>query len=189
MSATTRANNRNTELLESAADLFSTVGYEAATMRNIADKCGMTPGSIYYHYPSKDLMLVAVYAEGVRRLKDALAQALEGVTNPQERLEKAIARHIELIVEKSAFPSVLIRVLPDAAPAVADDLIRLRRDYESIFKSILSELPFADGEDQSLIRLLMIGAINHVHWWYRSDGKTPAEIARQMVAMVIGRTR
>jgi len=56
-----RAHNRRGEILDAAARLFARQGFHAASMREIAAAAGMLPGSLYYHFPSKDELLLAVY--------------------------------------------------------------------------------------------------------------------------------
>lgn len=189
MKAAARQNNRNDALLESAAELFSTRGYQAATMRDIAKRCGMLPGSIYYHFPNKDALLVAVYEEGVRRLTDRVEAALEGIDDPWERLERMLATHVEMIVEPTAYPRVMIRILPDEAPAVTSALIGLRNRYEAILRALIEALPLGAGADRRLLRLLVIGAANHVHVWHRPGGTAPGEIAAEVVRMLRGHAR
>ena len=46
-------------------------------MRDIAVETDMLPGSMYYHFPSKEALLVAVYSQGVRELEAATAVAFE----------------------------------------------------------------------------------------------------------------
>ena len=63
----------------------------------------MLPGSLYYHFPSKEALLVAVYAEGVRRTSRRrcnAALAREG--DPWERLERACAAHLEALLSRTA---------------------------------------------------------------------------------------
>ncbi|MEO1191900.1 MAG: TetR/AcrR family transcriptional regulator [Pseudomonadota bacterium] len=179
-----RANNRNTALLDSAAELFATRGYQASTMRDIASNAGMLSGSIYYHYKNKPALLVAVYEEGVRRLTARVTAAVEDVGDPWHRLERSLATHIEMIVQPSAYASVIIRILPDSVPEVADQLTALRNAYEAVLKGLIAALPLGPQADTQLLRLLLIGAANHVHVWYRADGATPAAIARTLVQML-----
>ena len=42
-----------------ALDLFSSQGYEQTSLREIADRVGLTKASLYYHYPSKQALLLA----------------------------------------------------------------------------------------------------------------------------------
>ena len=181
MKAAARSNNRLEVLLGSAAELFSTRGYQATTMRDIAGKCGMLPGSIYYHYPNKEALLVAVYQEGVRRLTERVQAVLTTADEPWERLEKMLTTHIEMIIEPTAYASVIIRILPDNVPSVEAELIRLRDRYEVLLRDLVGALPLPPEVDRRLLRLFLIGAVNHVHVWHQPGGAGPADIAKELL--------
>ena len=63
-----RQDNRRQAILDAAAKLFARRGYHATSMRDMASATGMLPGSVYYHFDSKEALLLAVYAEGVQRI-------------------------------------------------------------------------------------------------------------------------
>ena len=184
MEAATRSNNRNDLLLDSAAELFATRGYQATTMRDIAKNCGMMAGSIYYHYPKKEALLVAVYEEGVRQLSERVRDVLAQDGDPFERLEKMFAAHIEMIIEPTAYASVIIRILPDAVPSAQHDLIKLRDTYETILRELVEALPLPDEIDRGLLRLFLIGAVNHIQVWHRPGGASPSQIAKELMRLV-----
>ena len=48
-------------ILDIALDLFSTQGYEGTSIREIAQKLGFSKASIYYHFASKEEILVALH--------------------------------------------------------------------------------------------------------------------------------
>ncbi|MBV7397248.1 TetR/AcrR family transcriptional regulator [Mameliella sediminis] len=181
MKPETRSNNRLDILLDSAAELFSTRGYQATTMRDIAKACGMLPGSIYYHYANKEALLVAVYDEGVKRLTDRVTEAQNATDDPWTRLEKTLATHIEMIIEPTAYASVIIRILPGTVPSAEQDLIDLRNRYETVLRDLVEALPLPVDVDRRLLRLFLIGAVNHVPLWHKPGGSTPADIARELV--------
>ena len=186
MTSATRSNNRLDLLLDSSAELFSTRGYQATTMRDIAQKCGMLPGSIYYHYPNKEVLLVGVYEEGVRQLSERVRRELLGATEPWERLEVMLAAHIEMIVEPTAYASVIIRILPDDVPSAREELVRLRDEYEVYLRDLVGALPLPGDVDRQLLRLFLIGAVNHIPVWHREGGESPQQIAHQLVRVFRG---
>ena len=55
-----RGEQRVAELLEAAATIFAEVGYEAATMRDIAGHAGASIGSLYQFFPNKDVVARAI---------------------------------------------------------------------------------------------------------------------------------
>jgi len=182
---TTRANNRITVVRDVAAELFAARGFHATTMRDIAGQVGMLPGSIYYHFPSKEDLLAAVYAHGVDRLLSRIEAADPGEgAAPWARLEAVMTAHVEAILDRSPYARVIIRVLPDAAPGASARLIELRDAYESRIAAIVAALPLAPGTDPRLLRLFLLGAANHVQVWRHDGGHSPAEIATALVRMV-----
>lgn len=180
MTTAIRSNNRLDVLLDSSAELFAERGYQAATMRDIAKKCGMLPGSIYYHYPNKEALLVGVYEEGVRQLSERVQREIARATDPWERLELMLAAHIEMIVEPTAYASVIIRILPDDVPSAREELVRLRDKYEVYWRDLVGALPLPKDVDRRLLRLFLIGSVNHIPVWHRPGGESPKQIARQL---------
>jgi AcrR family transcriptional regulator len=173
-----RANNRLGALLDAAAELFASRGFRGTTMRDIAARTAMLPGSIYYHFPSKEHLLVAVYEEGVRRLRARVDRADPGpAAEPWGRLEAILAAHLETILERSHYAQVMIRVLPDAAPAVAQRLVELRDRYDGFVAEVVATLPLPPEVDRALYRFFLLGALNHVQVWRREGPRTPTQIA------------
>src|SRR5271155_1146515 len=82
-----RQDNRRGHLLDAAAKLFAERGFHATSMRDIAKAVGMLSGSIYYHFESKDEMLLAVYEQGVERMAQGVDEAMVLEAGPWERLQ------------------------------------------------------------------------------------------------------
>ncbi|MEM1278263.1 MAG: TetR/AcrR family transcriptional regulator [Pseudomonadota bacterium] len=180
----TRANNRIDLVLDAAAELFATKGFHETSTRDIAALARIQPGSLYYHFANKDGLLLAIYQEGVKRLSDAVEAEVASLSDPWERLEAALRAHLETILNQTHYARVLIRVLPDSAPAIADKLVQLRREYEGLMRSYVDALPLPEGTDRSLLRLFIIGAANHAQVWHKPGQRTPAEIAQELARMV-----
>ena len=102
-----RADNRLPLLLDEAARLFGAQGFHGTSIRDIVRAVAMLPGSIYYHFATKDLLLVAVYAEGVRRISERVVAAVAAKSDPWERLEAACVAHIEAVLEESGYRDAL----------------------------------------------------------------------------------
>src|SRR2546425_9665565 len=92
-----RQDNRRAQLLDAAARLFRERGFHATSMRDIAKAVDMLSGSIYYHFNSKQEMLLAVYAEGARRIGELVDAAVARETDPWKRLEAASAAHLNAL--------------------------------------------------------------------------------------------
>ena len=179
-----RTDNRLSTILDAAAQLFRQKGYRVTSMRDIAAASGMLAGSLYYHFASKEELLVAVYAEGVRRISVSVRAVLARELDPWARLEAVCAAHLAALLEDSDYAQVVIRVRPDDAPDVADRLIALRDDYERLFTQALTKLPLVPRTDRRSLRLMLLGALNWSQTWYRSGRDSPEVIARQFVRLL-----
>lgn len=180
---TLRSDNRRQALIDAAASAFREYGYHAASMREVAGRVGMLAGSMYYHFASKDELLVAVYAEGVRRISDQVRAEIEGIETPRERLAAALEAHLDALLDGSDYVQVVIRVLPKDAPKVAERLTALRSDYENLFRQLIEELDMTP-ERKHYLRLFLIGACNWAQVWYRPGGEPPRTLARRLVDCV-----
>ncbi len=52
--------NRKQQILDFATESFSRDGYDRVTVKQLADRCGITEPAVYRHYPSKDAIYIAV---------------------------------------------------------------------------------------------------------------------------------
>lgn len=64
-------------VLDEAEQLFRSRGYHAVTMRDIADQVGVRQASLYYHFPSKEQLFVAVTERMLDRHRLGLQRAIE----------------------------------------------------------------------------------------------------------------
>ncbi|NIM27656.1 MAG: TetR family transcriptional regulator [Gammaproteobacteria bacterium] len=178
---TPRHDNRRRDVLDAAAGLISRHGYHATSMRDIARATGMLPGSIYYHFASKDALLVAVYAEGVQRIAGRVDRVVAAQTTPLKRLEAACVAHLEMLLADSDYAQVVVRVLPQDVPAASARLTALRDDYEARFRRLIAALGLPRAR-RRYARLTLLGALNAAQSWYRPGGDAPARIARGILA-------
>lgn len=176
-----RRDNRRPLVLDAAAHYFREQGYAAASMRDIAAEAGMKAGSMYYYFPSKADLLIAVHEEGIRRISDAVADAVAAADGPWVKLRAAMTAHLSVLLDGGDYACVVIRELPaDLAGEegeVRRRLVPLRDAYEARFQKLFDDLPLRAGASKRHLRLMVLGALNWSQTWYRPGGDTPAEIA------------
>ncbi|MFA7669489.1 MAG: TetR/AcrR family transcriptional regulator [Burkholderiaceae bacterium] len=173
------------ELLDAAARLFGIRGYAATSMRDIALEVKMLPGSLYYHFPSKEALLVEVYRKGVDELKASAEIAMAKETEPWARLEALCQAHLETVLGDSNYANVLIRVLPDDIPEAAESLRVVREDYEQVFRAAVDHLPLMKSTDRHVLRLMLIGSLNWTALWFNPQGRdSPRALARKFVGLI-----
>jgi AcrR family transcriptional regulator len=177
--------SRLPKVLDEAARLFRTRGFEGTSVRDIARAVGMLPGSLYCHFETKEALLVAVYVKGVQQITESVSAAVARETDPWERLEAACVAHLEAILRDDDYAQVVVRVRPADVPVAHESLIALRNQYEAVFNDLIKELPLVRSTDRRVLRLMLIGAMNSAQTWYRPDGRFhPRVIARKFIGLL-----
>lgn len=168
-------------LMAVSARLFARGGFDATSMRDIAGEAGMLAGSMYYHFPSKNDLIAAVYEEGVAEISAAVDAAVAAADTPWTRLEAACVAHLQSLLSDTAHAAVMTADLRRLDARLRRRLIAMRDGYERRFVDLVAALPLGQGTDRTLWRLQLLGALNWTPTWYRPGRKSPAAIARALV--------
>ena len=107
-------------ILDAAREMFVKRGYEATTMRAIAERIEYTPTAIYHHFANKDALLTELCALDFRALGSAF-QRIGRVDDPIERLRRIGEAYVAFALEHPAQYELLFmtRRPPDADEIVA----------------------------------------------------------------------
>lgn len=177
----TIAARRADHILEASARLFCVRGFRATSMRDIAEEVDMLPGSIYYHFSSKEAIFEKVYERGVARITERVVSAIASFDDPWDKLEAACIAHLEMLLQKSDYARVIVRVVPSDVPELSGRLESLRDDYEAIFRELTTALNLPKSVNKRYFRLQLLGSLNYAQTWYKPDGDAPKSIARAFV--------
>jgi len=175
------AGNRREDLLRVCARLFREQGFDGTSIRDISDAAGMHSGSPFYHFKTKQEMLVAVMeqglTEGLRHLEAVSAMNLP----PREKFRRLVRVHLETICgEGHDFIPVMLYDWRSLTPANRRRVIALKDRYDALWQKVTDELQ-AKGimaGDPQLARLFTFGVLNWTARWYHAGGrKTLDQIA------------
>lgn len=86
---------RRREIMDAAAEVFARKGYHAATTRDIADRLGMQPGSLYYYFESKEAALEEICRIGGTEFGDNIEAILAAAKPVRETIRAAIGKHLQ----------------------------------------------------------------------------------------------
>ncbi|WP_007508827.1 TetR/AcrR family transcriptional regulator [Pseudofrankia saprophytica] len=81
--------SRKDAILDAAAKIFAESGVRAS-LKTIADACGILPGSLYHHFDSKEAIIVELLERFHEDLARIAAEALDGESGEQEPDEAII---------------------------------------------------------------------------------------------------
>src|SRR5215813_4013950 len=78
------ADDTRTRIQAIALELFTEQGYDATSLREIAERLGVTKAALYYHFKSKEEIVESMMADHLVRLEELLTQY---ESQPMTRLE------------------------------------------------------------------------------------------------------
>jgi AcrR family transcriptional regulator len=110
---TKKAEATSARILDVALDLFRRRGFEQTTMREIAVKAGVSLGSAYYYFDSKDDLVMAFYEQAIEAMAPKMEAALAGTTSLEERIAAIIGVKFEYFQPSRSFLGALFRHAAD----------------------------------------------------------------------------
>ena len=175
-------------VLAAAVELFAEYGYHAAPLRDIARMAGIQAASIYYHYASKQALLVEIMDTHMQRLNASLERILQRPMDARQHLYEAIANHIRLHTTYKAEFFIIDTEIRALEGENRGYILSLRDRYESLIQSILR-----DGMEQGLFRrsdvkvssYAIIAMCTEVAVWFRPDGRLSVQQVIDMYSQLI----
>jgi len=123
-----RARETVEAIVQAAAQVFARHGYAAGTTNRIADRAGVSVGSVYQYFPNKDALLVAVHDVHQQEAKGIVGGLLDDWRDEPRDLSDRLRRFLRAIVGMHTRSPALHRVLFEEAPRPAS-VQRRSRDF------------------------------------------------------------
>lgn len=182
---------KRAHILEQAAKLFRHQGYSATTLRQIAEATGIMAGSIYYHFSSKEEILVEVMDTGIRMVTEAVREKVnalpQGASN-RERIAAAIEGHLYGLLHHGDFTSANIRNYGQIPQSAKDRHRPVRLEYAAYWDQLFAQAQ-RSGELRSdmplsVMRLFLLGSLNFTVEWYNPKRGSFESFARYISTLV-----
>ena len=180
-----RRRNKREDVLKKASELIARHGFDGTAMREIAAAVDMLPGSLYYHFPSKEDMLLAVHERVVTDMVADTEAAIAKGKTPWERLERASMAHLKALLGSGNLMTIISPNFAEDREGLNTKLKAHRNEYEEIFKRLFEDIDVPENVDRGLLRLQLLGALNWVPVWYNPKQKSsPKAIAKAFVQTI-----
>ncbi|MFH8791444.1 TetR/AcrR family transcriptional regulator [Streptomyces sp. NPDC017941] len=182
---------RRGELLGIAADVFAEQGYNATTVRKIADAAGMLAGSLYYHFDSKESMLEEILRTFLTELWDGYDSVLSAPLGPRETLEALVTESFREIDRHRSAVAIYQKesrhlVTQTRFEYLVESQQRFEKAWLSTLERGVTEGAFRADLDVRLAYRFVRDTVWVAASWYRpGGGHSPEEIARQYLSMVL----
>ena len=163
---------------EAGLQLIYAKGFEAMSLRELAAKVGLQPGSLYNHIATKQALLFDLINDHMLRLHERVAAELEGITDPTERLKAFTAFHLTYHIERKREVFIGSAELRSLEPKNRKRIVASRREYEDILADILEAgvkaRQFKIG-DIRVSTYAILAMLTGICTWYDPKGRVSRE--------------
>lgn len=183
-------NERRKEILRAAGEIFADRGIANTTVRDIGAKVGILSGSLYYHFRSKDEMVLELLD---REISDLIAR-LEAETVGRDPLD-ALRANIRVAVHHAAESPTVIRILRNNVsylrtnPALAS-VEKLRQTNRLLWISLVkaciaSGVIREDVNPDMVVRAMWDSVMGTPRWFPPQGRRRPDAVADQLIALFL----
>ncbi|QWP77084.1 TetR family transcriptional regulator [Lysobacter sp. K5869] len=178
-----RANELVSAVLEAAAQVLAKEGAQRFTTARVAERAGVSVGSLYQYFPNKAAILFRLQSEEWRQTTDLLCATLRDARKPPlRRLRELVHAFVRSECEEAA-----MRVaLADAAPLYRDapEAEEVRADSHVAFADFMREaLPKASDAARATASDLVITTLSQVGKEFSETPRSADEIETYAEAM------
>jgi AcrR family transcriptional regulator len=183
---------RKAQIIEVATALFAETGFTGTSLRDVADRCGMTKAALYYHYTDKDALLRSVVEFRMQRLNALIDAALAEVPEdkPLDRIRafvRASANHIDNDRAGWVVGSRIFWAIGSQTDRSA--VVELRDRYEGLLGNEIRKAMAAGllvDRDVGMTSRMILSWLNYIPRWHRLDGPQSSEqIAAEFLDMTL----
>jgi AcrR family transcriptional regulator/DNA-binding Xre family transcriptional regulator len=175
--------------LAAALDAFVEFGYHGANTRDIARRCGLSVPGLYYHYPTKQDMLVAILDYVMTDVLARSRAAIADGRSPAERFALLVECQTLFHAARRDLGFIGSSELRSLEKANIEPNRRLRRESKQLFDdevlagTALGE--FVSDAPQAASRAV-VSLCTGLPLWFRADGpQSPREVAAQYAGFAL----
>ncbi|MDP6808665.1 MAG: TetR/AcrR family transcriptional regulator [Desulfobacterales bacterium] len=185
MNTPKNVNSRKHEIIKASVELFYKYGYQKASLRDIARKVGISQAAIYYHFKTKEEILLNIIEKYSNKLLFSLKTCFVQKKDPIENLRDAIFAHATSIRNSRNGTKIIIedkRFLSDEIKQIVKEkeivIFLLYKDY----LKQLQDLKLIKQGDLSIATFGILGTVNWLYHWFNPDkAMTMEKIAEEMI--------
>ncbi len=144
---------RRAEILETAARMFAISGMRTS-LKEIGDECGILPGSLYFHFKSKEAIIIELICRYQADLDSVAADALEEQrsANPAPLRERVMRFGQAIAGCAVRHPAALLMTLYEPPTGASDELRRVVGQAPTAIHDAMLEILQSDRDGYGSVR-------------------------------------
>jgi len=176
---------RRAQLLTAALEIFSTAGYHAAGMDEIAEQAGVTKPVLYQHFPSKLDLYLAVLDLHIDSLVYEVQKAIASKKENVDRVHATTEAYFRFIDSESEAFRLLFESDALTEPQVQERLNRMTYECARAVSAVIAVDTGLPEESAMMLGVGLIGTAQvTARYWLNRDGRLPLEKAAEFVAQL-----
>lgn len=160
-----RVAKRRQQLALASITLFSRLGYHTATVKDIADEAGVSPGLIYQYVSDKQDLLFLALLYITQRNKEEIPAAIDNIKDPLIRLNAAIEAYTNVIAANANAVMLTYRESKSLKKEYIDQLKNLELDTNRLIEQCIQDCIDSGYLFDTHVELLTYRIIVGAHAW------------------------
>lgn len=121
--AGSRSGQAREALLTAAHELMAEKGYPRVTLREVAERAGVQPALVNYHFGGKDGLLRSVVASVAGKMLSRIEQTVSGEGTPEERIRELVHGVVQAITAAPYAPRLIAEQVLFADGGVIEEFV------------------------------------------------------------------
>ncbi|PPK68959.1 TetR/AcrR family transcriptional regulator [Actinokineospora auranticolor] len=178
---------REAQMRAVAEEIFAERGFVAASMDEIAERCGISKPMLYEYFGSKEGLLVACIRAARADLAATTTAAVVGAAGPEDALRRGLVAFFRFTdARRRSWSLVLRNEAAVAGPAATAEVEAGRQQQVEIDIALFSAfLPHAPRLDLEAAAQVVVGACERLSLWYVGRDDVTAEQAADHLMRVL----
>jgi len=165
----TRALNRQRRILDAALRVFSRRAYRDASVDEVADEARTSKGGVYFHFPNKEAIFLALLDRTAARLREKIESATATFDDPVAKADTALLTVLRTFSKHRALARLFMVEALGAGREFHRRMAEIRSEFAALIQhhlDIATKEGAIAGIDTEIASRAWFGALNEVitHW-------------------------
>lgn len=180
---------RRQQVLSAALEVFSSVGYHAASMDEIAERAGVSKPVLYQHFPGKLDLYLELLDSGVEEILAAAREALHSTTDNATRVGAMVQAFFRFVEEPGGAFRLVFESDLAHEPAVHERMESAEQSLAALSAAVIAEDTGLSEAEALLLASGMQGLVQTAarRWIRMGDERPPRDEATGLVASLAWR--
>ena len=168
-------------MLSAAAHCFNQKGYGGTSLKDVADRLGLTDPALYYYVRNKEELVYLCYVRAAEVGREAMQLAIAKGDNGLDKVLLYLRNHVNFMVGERG-PVAIMSEIPSLKLEHREEVLAFSRKHSAAFEALLEE-GIADGSispcDIRMTGNAIMGAVNWIPKWYHGDEAVAKQIIEE----------